>query len=84
MPDATQYTFSHKELATLLVKELKIHEGVWGLYVKFGIGAVNAGPNDNELAPAAVVPVLNIGLQQFEKENNLSVDAAKVNPKNAT
>jgi hypothetical protein len=30
--------------------------------------------------PAAVIPVLEIGLQKFEKETNISVDAAKVNP----
>jgi len=79
MPDITQYTFSHKELATVLVRELGIKEGIWGLYVKFGVGATNAGPNETNLMPAAVVPVLSIGLQPFDKETNLSVDAAKVN-----
>jgi len=80
MPDATQYAFSHKELATIMIKNLGIHSGIWGLAVKFGIGAINAGPNDNELLPAAIVPVMEIGLQKFDKVNNLSVDAAVVNP----
>jgi hypothetical protein len=31
--------------------------------------------------PAAIIPVLEIGLQKFEKENNLSIDAASVNHK---
>jgi len=85
MPDATQYSFSHKELATMMVKALDIHSGVWGLSIKFGLGAMNTGPNENELMPAAVIPVLDIGLQKFEKVNNLSVDAADVNPSpNAT
>jgi hypothetical protein len=34
----------------------------------------------NEMRPAAIVPVMEIGLQKMEEENNLSVDAAKVNP----
>jgi hypothetical protein len=33
------------------------------------------------MMPAAVVPVLEIGLQKFEAESNIAVDAAKVNPK---
>ena len=28
-----------------------------------------------------MIPILQMGIQRFEKENNLSVDAAKVNPK---
>ena len=63
-----------------MIKNLGIHSGIWGLAVKFGIGAINAGPNDNELLPAAIVPVMEIGLQKFDKVNNLSVDAAVVNP----
>jgi hypothetical protein len=31
-----------------------------------------------------MVPVVAIGLQRFEKENGLSVDAAKVNPPEST
>jgi hypothetical protein len=31
-------------------------------------------------AGAAIIPVLEIGLQKFEKESNIAVDAAKVNP----
>jgi hypothetical protein len=32
------------------------------------------------LLPAAIVPILEIGLQKFDKETNLSVNAAEVNP----
>ena len=32
------------------------------------------------ILPAAIVAILEIGLVKFEEENNLSVDAAKVNP----
>jgi hypothetical protein len=81
MPESTQIVFKHKELAELLVKSQGIHSGIWGLFIRFGISASNIGPSDTDLQPCAVVPVLEIGLQKFEKETNLSVDAAKVNPK---
>jgi hypothetical protein len=72
---------SHKQVVEALVKQNQIHEGIWGLFVRFGIGAVNAGENEQQLVPAAIVPVVEIGLQKFEKETNISVDAAKVNPR---
>ena len=84
MPEATQIIYKHRELVELLIKERGIHEGIWGLFVRFGLGASNVGPNDVELQPAAIIPVLEIGLQKFEKETNISVDAAKVNPKPAS
>ena len=77
----TRFTFSHKELVEVLIKHQGLHEGLWMLYVEFGLGAVNAGPTDDEILPTAVVPIQKIGLQKGEKENNLTVDAAKVNPK---
>jgi hypothetical protein len=80
MPETSQLTFSFKEIVTALVKAQGIHEGIWGLFVNFGLQATNIGPNEGELRPAAIIPVLSIGLQKFEKENFLSVDAAKVNP----
>ena len=65
--------------------ELKqdIHEGIWGLFIKFGLGASNVGPTDSDLNPAAIIAILEIGLQKFEKETNISVDASKVNPRAA-
>jgi hypothetical protein len=81
MAEASQVSFSFKEIAEALVKKQGIHDGVWGLFVKFGMAATNAGPNEDELKPTAVIPIVEIGLQKFEKENNLSVDASKVNPK---
>ena len=80
MPETNQIGFTFKEIVTALIKANDIHEGVWGLWVNFGIGASNAGPNENELKPTAVIPILQMGLQRFDKETSLSVDAAKVNP----
>lgn len=81
MPETSQLTFSFKEIVTALLKAQDIHDGIWGLFVNFGISANNIGPNERDLRPAAVIPILSLGLQKFDKETNLSVDAAKVNPK---
>lgn len=80
MPESNQIIFKHKELATLMIKAQDIHEGYWGIFVKFGIGAANMGASPADLLPVAIVPVLEIGLQKFEEETNLSVNAAEVNP----
>ena len=79
MAEASQITFSFKEIAELLIKRQRIHEGIWGIYVKFGIGAMNMGPTEDEVRPTAIVPILELGLQKFDKESNLTVDALKVN-----
>jgi hypothetical protein len=81
MAEATQITFKHREIVEMLIKNQNIHEGIWGLFVRFGLGASNIGPSDDQLQPAAIIPVLEIGLQKFEKESNIAVDAAKVNPR---
>ena len=81
MPETSQIIFSFKEVVAALIKAHGIHDGIWGLYVNFGISASNAGPNEEELRPIAMIPILQIGLQRFEKETSLSVDAARVNPK---
>jgi hypothetical protein len=81
MAEARLITYSFKDLAALMVKDQGIHEGLWGVYVRFGIGAANAGASDADLKPTAMVPVVDIGLQKFDELNNLSVDAARVNPK---
>jgi len=76
-------SFSHKEVAEALVRKLDLHSGIWGLYIEFGIGAANIGGGPDDLNPAAIVPVLKIGLQKFRELNAISVDAAKVNPQAA-
>lgn len=78
---STTVVTSYKQVAEALVKYHGIHEGIWGIFARFGLGASNVGPNENELSPAAIVPLVELGLQKFAKETNLSVDAAKVNPK---
>lgn len=80
MPEPTQITFKYSELVELMIKKQGIHEGIWGLFVNFGLAASNIGPNEENVTPSAIVGVVGIGLQRFEKESNLTLDAAKINP----
>ena len=83
MAELTQLFFSHKEVVTALIKQQNIHEGIWALAVNFGCGAANVGQTADgmDANPAAIIPVLGIGLQRVHVENNMSIDAAKVNAK---
>ena len=83
MGEATNYTFGFQELAEILVKQQGITEGLWGIYVEFGLGAanINIAPGEKALAPAAINIVQKIGIQKFPEANNLTVNAAEVNPK---
>lgn len=89
MTSGKERIISHQALAELLVKQQGIHEGIWGLFIRFGINAVNipsrlAEDSPITLMPAAIIPVLEIGIQPFAEVNDLSVDAAVVNPKPKT
>ena len=82
MAEIKTITLTHKEVAEALIKFQKIHEGIWQLYVEFGISAGNIvfGPNDT--SPAAIVPIKKLGLMKTdEKDSPLAVDASVVNPK---
>ena len=75
---AKEIVIDFRELATLIIRENKVTEGHWGIWVQFAIGGINAGPDKDHLLPAAVVPIQNIGIQRFDEPNNLPVDAAKI------
>ncbi len=85
MAEIKNLTFSFKETVEALIKGADIHEGIWGIYVEFGLNAINiaAAPGTKDVLPAAIVPIVKIGIQQFQEENNLTVDASKVNPAKA-
>ena len=76
MPESTEYSFSYQEVAEMLIRKAGLKKGHWQLSFRFGLHATNIGPSDNELRPAAIIGVVNIGLAKAEKPTNLSVDAA--------
>ena len=80
MPEITTYNYSHKEVAEALVKFNNLHEGHWSMIVEFGISAANIQTGVNQYSPAAIVPILKIGIAKADTETPLSVDASKVNP----
>jgi hypothetical protein len=85
MPETKTVVFSYKEVAEALIHKTDIHEGFWGVYFEFGLAGANVGsgppgPNKEDVRPAAIVPILNIGIQRFDNPSNLTVDASKVNP----
>lgn len=73
------------EVATHLIRARDIHEGYWRVYVKFGptmgINANIETTQGSALFPAAVVPIMELGLQREETPSQLSVNAAAVNPR---
>jgi hypothetical protein len=82
MSEINNIEFDYKEVAEALVRYNNIKEGIWGIWIKFGIQGANIGQESTgSLTPAAIVPILKIGLQRFDKPNNLAVDAAKIPPR---
>jgi len=81
MPEVDRVMFDHRELAEALIVKQGIHEGLWGIAVEFGLAAANVptGP-DKSFTPAAISLLQKVGIQRFPEPNNLTVDAAKVNP----
>jgi hypothetical protein len=79
MPEQTQIIYSHRDVVESLVRKAGLHEGLWGLYIEFGISATNLINQEDKIAlPAAVVPVVKIGIQRFEQPNSFTVDASKL------
>jgi alcohol dehydrogenase class IV len=82
MAEIVDYLFSYQEVVEALIKHQGIHEGLWSLRVEFALGAANVHttPGGAEMVPAAIIPLQSIGLQRSASLNNLTVDAAIVNP----
>jgi hypothetical protein len=82
MAEPRQITFAYTELAEMLIKKQGIHEGLWGVYVELGIGGANVNPvPEADAVPAAIVPLVRMGIQKFDVEvKGITVDAAVVNP----
>jgi len=80
MAEIKSITLTHKETVEALIKYQNIHEGIWQLYVEFGIGAANIATGPDQFSPAAIVPINKIGLLRVEQEGPLTVDASKINP----
>jgi hypothetical protein len=79
MPEQTQIFFPHKEIVEILARKAGIKEGIWGLYVEFGIAATNIiNPEDKSALPAAIVPIVKLGIQRFTEPSSMTIDASKL------
>jgi hypothetical protein len=81
MPTAKQFVFTYKEIAEMMVREVGVTEGHWGIFMRFGIQGANVGPGPDDIVPAAIVPIMELGLQRFDEPTNLTVDAGEVTQK---
>src|SRR6266540_5832120 len=78
---------SFKEMAELLVKKKGLHEGFWGIFVRFGIKATNVefvepeNPQAKSMLPTALIPIVELGIQRFNEPASICVNAAEINPK---
>jgi len=81
MAEVTQYSFSHKELLEILIRDRSLHEGIWAIAFQLGLGVGNVPPPaGGDPVPAAIVSIVSVGLQKAPQEGPTALDAAKVNP----
>jgi len=84
MPEATQFTYSHKELTELMVRDRGVKSGHWMILVRFGHTAANVAPPTGDSAvvgpmgPATVSVIVEIGIQRVDEPGPLTVDASKI------
>ena len=45
MPETKSIVFTYKEVVEALIRYNNIHEGLWDLYIEFGLAAANIGPD---------------------------------------
>jgi hypothetical protein len=83
MAEPTQFTFDLKEVATALVKQQGLHEGLWMVAFEVGLVAGIIGPTPATSGPAALVQFNKVQLMRLDQplHPHLTVDAAEVNPR---
>src|SRR6185369_4110676 len=85
MPESKRITVPYKELVEWVIKKNSVHEGIWGVHVRFGLQVINAPVALDEhtpvARPSAVIPLLEIGIQEYTELGDLSWDAAVINPR---
>lgn len=73
-------TLSLQQIAELIIKEQKLHEGLYDLAFEFQIGVGAVGPSPETVLPGAMIGISRIGIKRAEKLGPLTVDASKINP----
>ena len=81
--ETKQYLFSHKAIVEDMIRRQRLHEGLWMLTVELGLNGTNVQTQTaagNVLTPAGVLTITRLGITRTKQANDLTVDAAKVNP----
>jgi len=76
--EKTQIKLSHKEVVEALIKAKGITEGIWSLGFQFHMRAGIITDQELGTVPTSFNSITAVTLSRVEKENDLSVDAAKV------
>ena len=74
-PQPKPITFSYKDVVEALLKHKGIKNGVWRIYVEFGLGAANIAGPEGQLSPTAFIPVKKLGIIPTSDITDFSVDA---------
>lgn len=78
-PKQKMVKFRLRDVAEALITLADIHEGLWQLQVVFGNSAANLNLNGH-LVPTAITSVVGLQVSRVEQADELTVDAAQVNP----
>ena len=85
MPEISQYNYTFKEAATLLVKDSGIHEGKWQLVFNLNVLVGIFGSDQTNSLPGSMTQIQGIAIQRVAPNSPPSdltvVDAAEVNPR---
>lgn len=75
------HILSLKELATVLVKNFGLTDGLFDLSIEFQIGVGGVGSDPTTLIPGATIGVSKIGIQKTTVKSANTVDAGEINSK---
>ena len=76
-----RHIFTWQQVAVALVKARDVHEGLWRVGCRFDLMAagVKLGKTGIQV-PGAFIPIVEMNIARVETGDDLTVDAAEVNP----
>ncbi len=81
MPEVSQVIYTHKELASLMVRDQGIRSGLWMVYARFANSVSYIAPpedQDGPAGPGVVTMLVDLGIQRADQSGPLTVDASQV------
>jgi hypothetical protein len=74
-------SLSLKELAAVLIKHYKLHEGLYETSIGLQVAVGAVGPTPDTVVPGAMLGVTGVGLRKTDVVGLHTIDASEVNPK---